>query len=156
MNTLNNNSLKIGFHCLMIQTKSNTSMSAEKYRQQLDLVKQARSKDGKKSVEQYNASKWFDMLKDYCTLIECFPRYNPCRWFCVINVCSRALKREWTNVKHTKTSKWTIQGIYKGISPPMRSYIPESKKFPSIKGMVVLTRWWHIYYSHDQQIESTK
>ena len=39
-------------------------MSAEKYRQQLDLVKQARSKDGKKSVEQYNASrpKRFDVL----------------------------------------------------------------------------------------------
>ena len=37
-------------------------MSAEKYRQQLDLVKQARSKDGKKSVEQYNARKRFDML----------------------------------------------------------------------------------------------
>ena len=39
-------------------------MSAEKYRQQLDLVKQARSKDGKKSVEKYNARrpKRFEVL----------------------------------------------------------------------------------------------
>ena len=45
------------------KNKNNTSMSAEKYRQQLDLVKKkARSKDGKRSVEEYNASKRFDML----------------------------------------------------------------------------------------------
>ena len=64
MGTLLNNSLKIGFHRLMIKIKNNASMSAEKYRQQLDLVKQARSKDGKKSVEQYNASrpKRFDVM----------------------------------------------------------------------------------------------
>ena len=37
-------------------------MSVEKYWQQLDLVKNARSKGGKKSVEEYNASKRFDML----------------------------------------------------------------------------------------------
>ena len=37
-------------------------MSAEKYRQQLDLVKKAKSEDRKKSVEQYSATKWFDML----------------------------------------------------------------------------------------------
>ena len=37
-------------------------MSAEKYRQQLDLVKKARSEDWKKSVEQYSATKRFDML----------------------------------------------------------------------------------------------
>ena len=56
---LNNNSLKIGFHRLMIKIKiihpcllKNTGNS----------VKQARSKDGKKSVEQYNASKRFDVL----------------------------------------------------------------------------------------------
>ena len=37
-------------------------MSAEKYRQQLDLVKKARSEDLKKLVELYSATEWFDML----------------------------------------------------------------------------------------------
>ena len=37
-------------------------MSAEKYRQQLDLVKKASGEDWKKSVEQYSATKRFDML----------------------------------------------------------------------------------------------
>ena len=37
-------------------------MSTAKYRQQLDLVKKARSEDWKKSVEQYSAAKRFDML----------------------------------------------------------------------------------------------
>ena len=42
-------------------------MFAKQYRQQLDLdlVKQARSNDGKKSVEQYNASKRFDVLSTF-------------------------------------------------------------------------------------------
>ena len=46
------------------KNKNNTSLSAEKYRQQLNLylVKQARSNDGNKSVEQYNASKRFNVL----------------------------------------------------------------------------------------------
>ena len=44
------------------KNQNNTSMSAEKYRQQLDPVKKARNEDWKKSVEQYTATKRFDML----------------------------------------------------------------------------------------------
>ena len=50
MDTLNNNSLKLIHPCLLKSTGN--IISCEK----------ARSEDGKKSVEQYSASKWLAML----------------------------------------------------------------------------------------------
>ena len=99
-------------------------MSAEKYRQQLDLVKQARSKDGKKSIEQYNASR-------------------PKRF----NVLSIGDVEKL--VKKRKTEDEPI--LYFTFSEELYSKIKEhhvQQRHGGINKMMT-----HIYCSHDQQME---
>ena len=130
-------------------------MSVEKYRQQLGLVKKARSEDWKKSVEQYSAttSKRFDMLsigdvEKLCALV-IHPCFNLC-YIWISDPYSMACTVEWI----LSTAK-SIECIH-SVVQSWNVYIPQF-----VHWMYILhgfSHWMYTFHSYlhsMQHIHST-
>ena len=144
MDTLNSNSLKIGFHCLMIKTKiiiyvwwkiQATVRSCE-----TNKVRMARSQLN--NIKQVNGSICWRITARWSSAFQDIVHPDDFVWLMFV-------KREWTNVKHTKN----LSGLYKGYA---RAFHPQwGAIFQNPRNSCPSRAWWHIYayYSHDQQME---